>query len=193
MDAIFSQTKYILKRQGLAIGGKYCLCDENGAPLLYIEEKVKWIPPSSAIHMYADEAKKREVLTMKHSDSEDVFMDVIDAESGQKIGGVGVAADDLSDLIKESWSITDADDKPIGKIVEVSVGQSMLRELSGNELPQNMGIKVGKTLAAELRQKVKMLGYELHIDFSMDTVRLLDRRLAIAAAVHAAYHQGREV
>ncbi len=65
MNNVFSQTKYSLKQQGLAIGGKYCLYDESGNPLLYVEEKVKWIPPSTTVHMYADEKKVREILMMK--------------------------------------------------------------------------------------------------------------------------------
>jgi hypothetical protein len=37
-----------------------------------------------------------------------------------------------------------------------------------------------------------MVGYELQINFSMDSGHLLDRRLGIAAAVFAAYHQSTE-
>lgn len=193
MNTVFSQTQYVLKRQGLAIGGKYCLHSQNGEPLLYIEEKSKWIPPSTAIHMYADEKKTREVLTMKDSASDDGKLDIIDAESGEKIGAVDVTADDATELVTDAWDITDAEYKPIGKIAETSVGQSLLREFTGNELPQKIDIKVGETLVAEFRQTVKMLGYELKLDFSMDSAHILDRRLGIAAAVHVAYHQGREL
>jgi hypothetical protein len=192
MNIVFSLTKYILKQQGLAIGGKYCLYDQNDTPLLYIEEKVKWLPPSTTVHVYADEKKKQEILTMKDSESEDVEMDVIDAESGQKIGGISITADDLGEFIKDTWEILDANDQRVGKAAEISTGQSVLRELTENTLPQKLDIKVGETLVAELRQKVKMIGYELHIDFSMDTAHLLDRRLGIAAAIHAALHQGKE-
>lgn len=193
MNDVFSQTGYVLKQQGLSIGGKYRLHSlQNDEPLLYIEEKVKWIPPSTAIHVYADEKKTKEVLTLKDSSSEGVEMDVIDAESGQKIGGIGTSADDLSEVIKDAWAITDVDDKPIGKVAEISTGQSVLRGLTEKALPQKLDIKVGETLVAELRQKVKMAGYELTIDFSMDVLHTLDRRLGIAAAIFAAYHQAKE-
>jgi hypothetical protein len=192
MNAIFSQKGYVLKQQGLAISGKYCLYDQNDNPLLYIEEKVKWIPPSTAIHVYADEKKTKEVLTLKDSSSEEVEMDVIDAESGQKIGGIVTSADDMSEIIKDAWAITDAEDKPIAKVAEISTGQSVLREVAGNELPQKLDIKVGETVVGELRQKVKMVGYALNIDFSMDILHALDRRLGIAAAIHVALHHGKE-
>ena len=192
MNIVFTQTSYVLKQQGLAISGKYCLYDQNDEPLLYIEEKVKWIPPSTTVHAYADEKKKQEVLTIKDR-PDDTDMDVIDTESGQKIGGIVTSADDLSEFIKDAWAITDADNKPIAKVAEISTGQSMLRELTENALPQKLDIKVGETVVGELRQKVKMIGYELMIDFSMDINHILDRRLGIAAAIHVALHHGKEV
>jgi hypothetical protein len=191
MNSVFSHTKYVIKQQGLAIGGKYGLYDESGDPLLYVEEKVKWIPPSTTVHMYADEKKTREILTMKDR-PENSDMDVIDAESGQKIGGIITSADNLTEVVMDAWEITDADDKLIGKVTEISLGQSMLRDLADNELPQKLDIKIGEAVVGELRQKVKMIGYELNVDFSMDTSNLLDRRLGIAAAIHAALHHGKE-
>jgi hypothetical protein len=191
MNSVFSHTKYVIKQQGLAIGGKYGLYDESGDPLLYVEEKVKWIPPSTTVHMYADEKKTREILTMKDR-PENSDMDVIDAESGQKIGGIITSADNLTEVVMDAWEITDADDKLIGKVTEISLGQSMLRDLADNELPQKLDIKIGEAVVGELRQKVKIIGYELNVDFSMDTSNLLDRRLGIAAAIHAALHHGKE-
>ena len=193
MNAIFLQSGYVLKRQGLAIAAKYRLTGLQGEPLLFIEEKIKWIPPSTSVHMYADEKKTREVLTFKDGKSADVGTDIFDAESGQKIGGIGTTADNLAEFIKDAWVIVDAEDKPVAKVAERSTGQSIARELLSHDLPQQLDIKVGETLVAELRQKVKLAGYELEIDFSMDTANLLDHRLGIAAAVHVALHQGREV
>jgi hypothetical protein len=194
MNIVFSQTNYIIKRQGLAIGGKYQIfADQDDKPLLYVEEKTKWIPPSVAIHIYADDKKKQEILTMKDSSSDEIEMDVLDPETGEKVGGIGVAADTVSEFIKDAWTITDANDNPIGKVFEISTGQAVIRELISNELPQKLDITVGETLVGELRQKVKMLGYEIMIDFSMDIAHGLDRRMGLAAAIFVAYHQGREV
>jgi hypothetical protein len=193
MNSAFSLTGYLLKQQGLSIGGKYQIFDlQNDEPLLYIEEKIKWLPPSNTIHVYADAKKKQEVLTLKDSQSENIERDVIDTESGQKIGGIGIAADNLSEFIKDAWSITGADDKPIGKVFEKSTGQAVLRELLSNGLPQKLDITAGETLVGELRQKVKMIGYQLEIDFSMDVNHSLDRRLGLAAAIFIAYHHGNE-
>ncbi|MBI5294343.1 MAG: hypothetical protein HY869_02625 [Chloroflexi bacterium] len=193
MHTVFSFTGYVLKRQGLSIGGKYRLFGlDNDTPLLFIEEQLKWIPLMTIVHVYADERKKQEILKLQTSKIDDVEMDVIDAESGQKIGGFGMAVDDLSEVIKDAWTITDADDKPIGKVFEKSTGQAVLREVLENALPQKLDIAVGETLVGELRQKSKMIGYELNIDFSMAPTGLLDRRLGLAAAIFVARHQAIE-
>jgi hypothetical protein len=193
LHAVLSQTRYVLKRQGLAISGKYRLYGlQNDVPLLFIEEKTQWIPPDVTTHAWSDEQKKQEILTLKQSDNKLFHTEVSDAETGQKLGGLGMAADTVSEIVKDAWHITDTDDKPIGKVFEKSATQSFLRQMLANDLPQQMNITVGDTLVAELRQKVKMMGYELTLDFSMDAAHLLDRRLGIAAAIFIALHQGKE-
>lgn len=192
MNAVFFQTGYVLKRQGLSIAGKYRLYGlQNDEPLLYIEEKVKWIPPSTTVHVYLDEKKKQEILTLKDS-PDDADRDVIDAESGQKIGGIVTSADNLTEFFIDAWVITDAANQPIAKFAETSTGRSLMREVINHEIPQQLDIKCGETVVGEFRQKVKMVGYELTLDFSMDVAHILDRRLGIAAAIHVALHQGSE-
>jgi hypothetical protein len=193
MNDAFSQSGYVLKQKGLSIGGKYQIFGgQDGGPLFYIEEKIRWIPPSNTIHVYTDEKKGREVLKLTDAQSEGTDLDVIDVESGQKIGRICVTVDNLAEIIKDAWSIEDADGKPIGKVFEKSTGQAVLREVLSNELPQKLDITAGEILVGELRQKVKMAGYELAIDFSMDTAQCLDRRLGLAAAIQVAIHHGKE-
>jgi hypothetical protein len=193
MNAVFSQTKYIVKQQGLSIASKYRLYGPEGKePLLFIEQKTKLLPPSITTHVYADEKKTQEVLTFKNSPTNGIDRDVIDAETGQKIGGLCMAADKVSEIFKDAWRITDANDQPIGKVFEKSASRSLLRGLVGNELPQQLDVAVGETSVGAFRQKVKMMGYELIVDFSMDVAHLLDRRLGVAAAIFVALHHGNE-
>ncbi len=195
MDQVFSYPKYVLKRQGLSIFGKYRLCSEQDEVLLYIEEKNKWIPPSKNVRICLDEKMKQEILLLKDSDYED-FEDsynVIDAKSAEKIGGLGILVEDLVDFVRDKWSILDAENKPIAQIYEKSAGQAFLREMSEHMLPQQMCIMVGETLVGELHQKFNSITYQLQIDFSMDMAHILDRRLGIAAAIIVALHQGAEV
>jgi hypothetical protein len=161
--------------------------------LLYVEEKMKWLPPSNTIHVYLDDKKTMEVLTLKDSDSEDIEKEIFDPETREKIGGIAVSADTVKEFVSDAWAITDANDNPIAKVGEISTGQALVREFISNELLQKLDIKVGDTLVGELRQKTKMLGYEMTIDFSMDIAHGLDRRLGLAAAIFIAFHQGNEV
>jgi hypothetical protein len=193
MDAVFSRSSYSLKRLGLSLAGKYKLFDsQSGDLLLYIEEKSKWIPPSVALHIYSDEKKTTELLTLKDSPKDGIEMDIIDAPTGQIIAGIGMAADDLAEFVKDAWSIYAPDGKPIAKVAETSTGRALLRELS-HDITQKLDITIGEEAVGELRQKVKVAGYELGIDFSMDPSLRLDRRLGIATAIYVAYHQGREI
>ena len=136
--------------------------------------------------------KGQEILTIKDSSAEDVDFDVMDAASGQKIGGLSETVEDVSDLVKDKWSILDANNNVIGKMSEKSAAQALVRELTEGAVPQKLSIIVGNELVAELRQKVTLLGYQLTIDFSPDFANKLDRRLGIAAAILAALHQGQE-
>lgn len=195
MNHLLEQTEFLLKRQGLAISGKYKLFDKEGKTcILYVEEKSKWIPPSITYHVYSDEKKTREVLTLKdRPDDPSEDMDVFDAQSGEKIGSLVSDADSFSEIFKDVWAIVDAEGKTRGKVFEKSLSKSLPREMITHDLPQQMDIKVGEIEVGELRQKVKPISYELVIDLSKDVSGLLDHRMAVAAAIMMAYHQGKEM
>lgn len=193
MNPFFSQTQYVLKRQGLAISGKYKLFDLQGKePLLFIEEKTKFLSSSTTIHTYTDEKKTNEVLTLKDRPSgtaED--MDIFDGETGQKIGSLLMDAQTATEIFKDVWEIRGADDKPVGRIYE-KLAKSLARDLISHSLPTKLDVSVGDVEVAELRQKFKAVGYELEIDLSKDVSGLLDHRFAIAAGIMVAVLQGRE-
>jgi hypothetical protein len=193
MDAVFLQTGYVIKQQGLSISGKYCIYNAlNNEPVLYVEKKIKWFPPSSAVHVYLDEKRKQEVLVIKDRPDDITNLDVIDSTTGQKIGGIDLTVDNLGEFFKDAWAITDAEGKPIAKIFEKNTGQAILRGMLANGLPQKLDITVGETLVGEIQQKVKMIGYELMVDFSLDVTHSLDRRLGLVAAIHVAIQHEEE-
>lgn len=194
MDHLLEQNVFVLKRQGLSIAGKYRLFDAEGkVPLLFIEEKSKWIPPSITYHFYADDKKTREVMTLKDRlNASADEMDIFDTSTGEKIGSLVTDADSWSEVFKDVWVILDGDEKPVGKVYEKSLSKSLLREMVSHDLPQQMDIKVGDIEVGELRQKIKPVSYELVIDLSKDVSALMDHRLAVAAALVVAYHQGKE-
>ncbi|MBA4386144.1 MAG: hypothetical protein C0410_15520, partial [Anaerolinea sp.] len=127
MDQIFIENCFLLKRKGLSIAGKYILFDAEGKnPLLFIEEKSKWFPPSITYRAYADEKKTREVLTLKdRPDDPSENMDVFDAQSGEKIGSLISDADSFSEIFKDVWKLCNADGKVQAKVYEKSLSKSL--------------------------------------------------------------------
>ena len=192
MHAVFSQAEFVVKRRKIPLTSKHRVYGpEETEPWLFFEEKTKWLPPSSTTHVYADDTKMHEVLTLKNSNAEGIDVDIIDATSGQKIGGISTSAGTLGEVFRDAWAITDAENKPIGKLFEKSAARSVVRGVLGSELPQKLEVTVGDILVGELRQKAMAIGYQLSADFSMDATGLLDRRLGLAAAIFAALHQGK--
>ncbi len=194
MSDLLSKSEYLIRRQGLAISGKYKVFEKEGKQaLLFIEEKTKWFPPSTVIHFYTDEKKKQEFITLKDrpQGKTDEF-DIFDAANGGKIGAFVVDVNNVSEIFKDVWVLLDEQDRPIGKVCERKLLQSLARTLITHAIPQNMEIMMGEIVVAELHQTVKPASYELVLDFNKDVSNLLDHRLGIAAGILVALHQGRE-
>jgi hypothetical protein len=191
MDTAFTFTEYVLKRKGLSLGGKYELYSADGKELLFtIEEKTVFIPPSVTIHVYRGAEKTNELLTLKDSDAN--LFDIFDGPNGAKLGSISEASDAIKDFLKDSWILADAGGKEVARFGEKSLAQSILRGLFATDVGQNIVITTADTLLGVFHQKNKLVGYELQLNFSLDANHLLDRRLGIAAAVFAAYHQSTE-
>jgi hypothetical protein len=188
VDTVFTHNNYIIKPQGLSIGGKFRVYDPQNTPVLFVEHKTKWSKPVTTYHVYADEKKQRELLLIQDADHPtlDEFCAVTDAVSGEKIGGINT---DWDKWFEDSWSIYDAQGAVVGVLRETSTGRAILHDLTDGALPQNIQIMAGDQPLAELRQKSVLMGHHLLADFSMDVGSRLDRRLGLAAAIVVAVHQ----
>ena len=188
MDPAFSLSNYVIKPQGLSLGGKYCVYGPQNEPVLYVEFKTKWKAPYQTYHVYSDEKKQHEVLQIQDRENTGFvnYFDVTDIITGGKVGGVSA---DWSKFFEDAWCILNAEDAVIGRVRESSAGRAILHELTNGALPQTMKIMMGDQQVAELKQKSVMMGHHLLVDFSMDTTGSLDRRLGLAAAFIIAVHQ----
>ncbi len=191
MNPIFQFPKYVLKRQAIALTGKFRFYDPAGNLVLFSEQKMfKW---REDIRVYADEAKTQEVLSIKARQIMDfsAAYDVVDSATGEKVGALRRKG--LRSLLRDEWEVLDANDGVKGLLFEDSMGLALLRRfLLGNWLPQNYDITFGETRVADIRQEFNLFRYELNLDFSMDTTRLLDRRLGLAAGILLAAVEGRQ-
>jgi len=191
MDPIFQSDHYLLKRQVFALTGKFRLYNPQGQLVMFSQQKMFKLRED--IRIYSDEMKTRELLYIQARQILDfsAAYDVIDSQSGMKVGVLRRKG--FKSIVQDEWQILDAAEQQIGILHEDSLALAMLRRfLLGTLLPQNYDLLLGDTRVADLRQRFNLFRYELDIDCSMDTVRRLDRRMAIAAGILLATVEGKQ-
>jgi len=191
MNPIFQHPNYLLKRQAIALTGKFRVYDPMDNLLMFSEQKMFRLRED--IRVYSDENKTQEVLSIKARQIVDfsAAYDVVDAAYNQKVGALRRKG--LSSILRDEWDVLDANDNVVGKLFEDSIALALLRRLLlGSLLPQNYDMTFGETRVADLRQNFNPFRYELNLDFSMDMGRLLDRRLGIAAGILLAAVEGKQ-
>ena len=188
---LFQSDKYLLKRQVFAFTGKFRIYDPGENLVLFSEQKMFRLRED--IRVYSDESKAQEVLMIKARQIIDfsAAYDVIESATGQKAGTLRRKG--WSSLLRDEWEILDANDQPLGRLFEDSMGRALLRRfLLGGFLPQNYDVSIGTDRVADLRQRFNLFAYRLDVDFSMDTGHKLDRRLGIAAGILLATVEGKQ-
>jgi uncharacterized protein YxjI len=191
MNPIFQYPNYLLRRQAIALTGKFRMYDPMGNLVMFSEQKMFRLRED--IRVYSDENKTQEVLSIKARQIVDfsAAYDVVDAAYNQKVGALRRKG--LSSILRDEWQVLDVNDNVVGKLFEDSVGLALLRRLLlGSLLPQNYDMTFGETRVADLRQNFNPFRYELNLDFSMDMGRLLDRRIGIAAGILLAAVEGKQ-
>ena len=191
MNPIFQHPRYLLKRQAIALTGKFRFYDPMGTQVMFSEQKMFRLRED--IRVYSDEAKTQEVLSIKARQIIDfsAAYDVVDTALNQKVGALRRKG--LRSLLRDEWEVLDANDRVVGLLFEDSIGLALLRRLLlGSWLPQNYDITFGETRVADLRQNFNLFRYELNLDFSMDVSHMMDRRLGIAAGILLAAVEGKE-
>lgn len=191
MNPIFQHPTYLLKRQAIALTGRFRFYDPMGNLVMFSEQKMfRW---KEDIRVYADESKTREVLSIKARQIMDfsAAYDVVDTEMNQKVGVLRRKG--WRSMFRDEWEVLDENDNVKGLLFEDSMGLALLRRLLlGSWLPQNYDITFGTTRVADLKQNFHLFRYELNLDFSMDVSRMLDRRLGIAAGILLAAVEGKQ-
>jgi len=191
VNPIFQFPHYLLKRQAIALTGKFRVYDPMGNLVLFSEQKMFRLRED--IRVYSDENKSQEVLSIKARQILDfsAAYDVVDSALNQKVGVLRRKG--LRSLLRDEWEVLDANDNRIGNLFEDSIGLALLRRfVLGSWLPQNYDLTVGGTRVADLKQNFHLFRYELNLDFSMDISHQLDRRVGIAAGILLAAIEGKQ-
>lgn len=189
--AAFASDRYLLKKQAIAVTGKFRVYDPQGNLLAFSEQKMFKLKED--IRVYAEEAKQTELLVIKARQILDVSAayDVTDAATGQRVGVLKRKG--LKSVLRDEWEVLDANEQPIGIITEDSMMLALLRRfIAGSLVPQNYDMVSDGTRLGDLKQRFNLFRYELDVDFSMDTARRVDRRLVVAAAILLAAIEGKQ-
>lgn len=176
----YTHSQYHLKRQAIALTGKVRVYDPSGKVVLYVEQRMFKLRED--IRVYSDESKTREVLVIKARSIIDfsAAYDVIDVSRNEKVGVIRRKG--LRSILRDEWEVLDAQDRPLGVLLEDTPGLALLRRLIG-VIPQNYDIMVKNQRVADLKQRFNIFRYEMDIDFGFGTAGMLDRRLGLSCAV----------
>ncbi len=191
MNSAFNFPQYLLKRQVFALTGKLRFYDPQGNLVLFVEQKMFRLRED--IRVYSDESKTQELLLIKARNIVDwaAAYDVADPATGQKVGVLRRKG--WKSMLRDEWEVLDANDQPIGRLFEDSATRALLRRLLlGSLLPQDYDMTIGETRVADLRQNFTLFGYQMILDYGMDTAGKLDHRLGIAAATLLAIIEGKQ-
>ena len=191
MYSAFMHKSYLLKRQAIAMTGKFRVYDPSGQLVLFSEQKMFKLRED--IRVYSDESKMQEVLSIKARQIVDfsAAYDVVDATNNEHVGTLRRKG--LRSMLRDEWEVLNANGQVVGLLFEDSMGLAMLRRLFlGNFLPQNYDISMGESRVADLKQRFNLFRYELDLDFTMDAANMLDRRLGLAAGILLAAVEGRQ-
>jgi hypothetical protein len=191
MQTAFQYDHYLLKRQVLALTGKFRVYGPNEQLLLYSQQKMFKLKED--IRVFSDETMTAELLNIQARQVIDfsAAYDVVDSAYQTKVGVLRRKG--LRSMMRDEWEVLDANDQLIGILQEDSIGYALLRRLLlGSLLPQNYDLLINSQPVADLKQRFRLFGYHLDLDFSMDTGRQLDRRLGIAAAILLGTIEGKQ-
>lgn len=191
MNPVFTQTAYRVRRQFFRVfGNAFHVYGADGSLAIYSKQKAFKLKED--IRLYTEEAMTNEILTIQARQVMDfsAAYDVFDPVEKVKVGAFRRKG--FKSIIKDEWTILDAEDREIGLIAEDSMALALIRRLATNLVPQRYHASIGAHPVATYRQAFNPFVLTLHVDFSPDRNGQFDHRLGLAAAVLLGAVEGRQ-
>lgn len=183
--ALFQLDKYTLRRKFLKIlGASFQVFDPSENLVAFCSQKAFKLRED--IRVFEDEAQTKPLLTIQARQVIDfsACYDIIDATQGVKVGAARRKG--MKSLLKDSWEVLDADDRPIDNLEEDSMAWAIARRFLSDWIPQTFHLDGG----AVFKQRFNPVIYRL--DVSVDRDAEVDRRLLFGVAVLIAAIEGRQ-
>ncbi len=192
--AAFAHSNYLVRRKVMKLfGGAFHVYDPHEQLIAY--SKMKAFKLKEDIRLYTDEGMGTELLVIQARKIIDfgASYDVLDPAANERVGALRRKG--LKSMIRDEWLILDADEREIGLIQEDSTALALIRrfiDLAQYFLPQGYTLTVGRQLAGTFKQNFNPFVYKLNVDLTVDRNNMLDRRLALAAALLMAAVEGKQ-
>jgi len=182
--------RYLIRRKVLTVlGQKFHVYDGHGKLLGFSAQKAFKLKED--IRFYADETMTRERMLIQARQIIDwaASYDVIDSESGEKIGACRRKG--WTSMMRDSWEILDINDIPVAKVQEDSMLMATLRRLLGGWIPQKFHITCSTGIKqADLRVRFNPFVYKMEVDILPEAT--VHRGLILASGILLAAIEGRQ-
>jgi len=183
---------YIVRRKVLTLlGAQFHVRTADDKLLAFTQ--LKAFKLKEDIRIYADEAKKKELISIQARQIIDfsASYDVTDtAAGGVKVGALRRKG--MKSILRDEWVLLDEFEKEIGIVQEDSTFVALLRRLLSNLIPQSFHLKVGGQIVGRIHQNFNPFVLRLTVDLGEDRQKKIDPRLGMATAILLAAIEGRQ-
>jgi len=184
---------YTIRRKLLKLfGASFHVLDAQGRVVGFSSQKAFKLRED--IRIFADETRSRTLLAIRARQVLDwsAAYDVVDGTDGQRLGVLRRKG--WSSLVRDTWEVLDAHERPVGALREDSQVMALLRRFVSDLIPQRFHLVAAGDPAerplASLRVRFNPFVYKL--DVEVHDREAVDPRLVLAAAVLVAAVEGRQ-
>jgi uncharacterized protein YxjI len=170
-------------------GAGFQVFDAKGEQVAYSDQRAFRLKEDIRVHAGTSDAGGAELLAIRARQVIDfsASYDVVDTLENVKVGAWRRRG--FSSMVRDSWELLDADDRPIGQLREKSLAGAMLRRFI-NLIPQVFVLTIGDREVATMKQRFNPFVYKL--DVEQHGKNQIDGRLLVAGACLIAAIEGRQ-
>jgi hypothetical protein len=187
---VFQQDTFVARQKIFSWAPCFYINDQSGNALAFLRKKVfTW---KDEIRVFTDEGQSLELLHIKARKIIDwgTAFDVTDSINNRKIGALKRRG--WKSIVRKEWILMDAFDQEIGMVKEDSMLLAFVRRFITALLPQTYTFEIGGQQVGTAAQNWNLFAPRMHVDFTADPARRLDRRLLVAAVVLLMAVEGRQ-
>ena len=186
----FQHSSYTIRRKVFKIlGGAFHIYDAEGQLQFYSKQKAFKLKED--IRLYSDESLEHEVLSIRARSAIDfsAAYDVYDTEHNALVGTLKRKG--WGSIMRDHWTIFDAEDQLVGEILEDSGLMAFLRRFASNLIPQSFHAELAGEPMCDYNQHFNPFVYKLDVEFPPEA-EAFERIMGIAGGVLLAAIEGRQ-